>query len=122
MARPAPAPSAAVPQPSLQPNELDRRRIVRALAGRTRYRYVSPTVELTRDGYLIRSPCCSRRIDPDGGVVDVARLEYVAGQVPPWNLYSKNHVRGQWLLHASYARLQELLELLNADPHRLFWQ
>lgn len=105
-----------------QPNELDRRRILRSLASRQRYRYVSPTVEAITDGYVIRSPCCSRRVDPEGGVVDVAWLEHHVGQTRSWNLYRKSHLSGQWLLHGSYARLPEALEVLNADPQRLFWQ
>ncbi len=105
-----------------QPNELDRRRIVRALVTRKRYRYVSPSVRAVKDGYLIESPCCSRRVDPDGGVIDVARLEYVPGVLHPWSLYRKDHQRGEWELHAKYERLQELLALLNTDPQRVFWQ
>jgi hypothetical protein len=105
-----------------QPNELDRRRIVRTLVTRKRYRYVSPTVRAIRDGYLIESPCCSRRVDPDGGIIDVAWLEHVPGRESPWNLYRKDHASGQWELHGTYKRLQEMLELLNQDPQRLFWQ
>ena len=105
-----------------QPNELDRRRIARALASRQRYRYVSPTVAGITDGYVIRSPCCSRRVDPEGGVVDVAWLEYRAGQERSWNLYGKSHETDQWLLHGSYPRLQDALAVLNQDPDRRFWQ
>jgi hypothetical protein len=56
------------------PNELDRRRIERLLKRRKRYRYVSPTVEAVTSGYRVESPCCSRNIDREGGVVDVALL------------------------------------------------
>lgn len=105
-----------------QPNELDRRRIVRTLVARKRYRYVSPTVRAVQGGYLIESPCCSRRIDPEGGVIDVAFLRFVHDATQPWYLYRKDHERGAWELYATYERLQELLALLNADPDRVFWQ
>jgi len=104
-----------------QPNELDRRRVERALASRKRYRYVSPSVHAVENGYLIRSPCCSRNIDPDGGIIDVALLQYVRGQ-NPWRLFRKDHSVRQWHLHAVHARLVDLLEQLNADPLRVFWQ
>jgi len=104
-----------------QPNEFDRKRIERALAQRKRYRYVSPSVSPVTDGYRIESPCCSRNVDPTGGVVDVALLQYAPGS-RPWRLYRKEHVLQQWHLHGCYERLVELLEHLNADPLRLFWQ
>lgn len=45
------------------PNELDRKRIERALISRKHYRYVLPSVTPVKAGYLIESPCCSRNID-----------------------------------------------------------
>lgn len=108
--------------PAAQPNELDRKRISRALVSRKRYRYVSPTVRQVENGYVIESPCCSRRVDPEGGVVDVALLQYVAGDERPWHLYRKVHALGHWEPHGSYGKLQEALEQINSDPHRLFWQ
>lgn len=106
---------------TLQPNELDRRRIERSLENRKRYRYVSPTVRVIQDGYLIESPCCSRNIDPEGGIIDVALLLYVPG-VCPWRLYRKEHSTRQWELYSRYQRLVELLDELNTDTLRLFWQ
>jgi hypothetical protein len=106
---------------SAQSNEFDRKRIERALQRRKRYRYVAPTVHMVDGGYRIESPCCSRNIDPDGGIVDVALLQYEAGATP-WRLYSKQHRTHQWTLHGLYERLDDLLEQLNADPQRLFWQ
>jgi len=106
---------------SVQPNELDRMRIERSLANRKRYRYVSPKVRVVQDGYLIESPCCSRNIDPEGGIIDVALLQYVPG-VCPWRLYRKEHSTTQWELYSRYQRLMELLDQLNTDTHRLFWQ
>ena len=107
--------------PSAQPNEFDRKRIERSLEKRKRYRYVAPTEHMVTDGYRIDSPCCSRNVDPEGGVVDVALLQYMEGP-QPWRLYRKQHHSGQWHLHGLYERLVELLDQLNADPQRLFWQ
>lgn len=103
-----------------QPNELDWRRIERAIENRARYRYVTPSVEIEPGGYRIVSPCCSRNIDADGGRIDIARLEYddVSGF---WRLYAKDHKCHAWQLQAD-GRLHELLAYLNADPQRVFWQ
>lgn len=103
------------------PNDLDRKRIERALKMRKRYRYVSPKVLGVTGGYRIESPCCSRNIDADGGLVDVALIEF---QESPgaWRLYRKDHIQGTWELHDAYDRLSEILDLLNADPERKFWQ
>ena len=103
------------------PNDLDRKRIERALKTRKRYRYVTPCVATVTDGYRIESPCCSRNIDPDGGIVDVALLVYDADDLV-WQLFRKDHKRGIWELHSTYRRLTELLDKLNADPERTFWQ
>jgi hypothetical protein len=56
------------------PNDFDRKRIERALKARKRYRYVTPGVVAVSNGYRIEAPCCSRNIDPNGGIVDVALL------------------------------------------------
>lgn len=103
------------------PNEFDRKRIERALRRRRRYRYVSPVVEGVTGGYRIESPCCSRNIDPEGGVVDVALMlhEPIGGV---WKLFAKNHRNGTWTYHSRHSRLAELLDLLCADPERRFWQ
>jgi hypothetical protein len=106
---------------SAHPNDFDRKRIERALKRRKRYRYVTPSVAAVTDGYRIESPCCSRNIDPQGGVVDVALMLYDAGRLT-WQLFRKDHKRGIWELHSSYDRLIELLDQLNADPERTFWQ
>ncbi len=106
---------------SAHPNDFDRRRIERALKTRKRYRYVTPSVAVVTDGYRIESPCCSRNIDPEGGIVDVALLLHDADH-RAWQLFRKDHQRGTWELHSSYDRLIELLDQLNADPERKFWQ
>lgn len=103
------------------PNELDRKRIERALKSRKRYRYVEPLVEPTADGYHIKSPCCSRNIDKTGGIVDVALLchDRVNGM---WRLLWKDHGKGAWDLHSVHQRLTAALHELNLDPERIFWQ
>ncbi|HUI22055.1 MAG TPA: DUF3024 domain-containing protein [Methylocella sp.] len=103
------------------PNDLDRKRIERALKARKRYRYVVPSVRAVPGGYLIESPCCSRNIDSEGGVIDVALLQY-DGDLGNWQLYRKDHGCGNWELHSRHVRLPELLDFLNTDPERKFWQ
>jgi hypothetical protein len=114
------APQGQAGQPS-QPNEFDFRRIERALEKRKRYRYVSPTLLRTANGYRIQSPCCSRNIDPDGGVVDIALLLF-DGRSKNWRLLRKEHARGVWEFERAFDRLTELLDFLNDDPDRRFWQ
>lgn len=121
----APPASTALPAAlfgvSRQPNELDLRRIVRRLAARLRYRYVAPLVEACEHGYRILSPCCSRNIDADGGIIDIARMEYDEA-THGWNLYYKDHSSDKWLLFMHTAQLEQLMECLNEDPLRVFWQ
>ncbi|WP_036306643.1 DUF3024 domain-containing protein [Methyloglobulus morosus] len=106
---------------SPQPNEMDLKRIERALVNRKRYRYVSPMVQATVNGYLITSPCCSRNIDPDGGIIDIARLEFMAEE-QGWRLYHKDHKTGAWSAYADYPALRPILAVLRDDPERRFWQ
>jgi hypothetical protein len=106
---------------SRHPNELDRKRIVKALERRKRYRYVTPEVHDYEGGYLIQSSCCSRNVDPDGGVIDIAKLVYRSDR-ERWWLYHKDHEIGHWIMHGEYASLPQILELLNQDPDRRFWQ
>lgn len=105
----------------MHPNDVDRKRIERALAARVRYRYVSPQVRPAEDGYWIQSPCCSRNIDESGGVIDIARLEYL-DEMRAWRLYRKDHARHEWQPYAEFNALRELLQFLNHDPDRMFWQ
>ena len=116
---------ATLTQPEMRrpahPNDLDLKRIERALKTRKRYRYVSPNVLAVSGGYRIESPCCSRNIDPDGGVVDVALLLYEA-DCGAWQLFQKDHVNALWVFHSIHDRLIDLLEHLNADTERKFWQ
>lgn len=108
-------------------------RVERALRQRARYRYVRPRVLREGDALRIESPCCSRNVDPAGGVIDIALLRPADddGGLPPgaglglaqrcWNLYARDHVRGAWSLACGDAALDELLDLLCTDPDRVFW-
>jgi hypothetical protein len=103
------------------PNEFDRKRIERALLSRKRYRYVSPNVVPLTSGYLVESPCCSRNIDSDGGIIDIAFIHYEATSAT-WQLFRKDHVRETWELHSVHQRLTMATDELSDDPDRLFWQ
>ena len=103
------------------PNEFDLRRIERRLQERLRYRYVVPVITGVESGYRIESPCCSRTIDAEGGVIDVALLLFESSR-GQWRLFAKDHERKSWELHSIYPRLTELLDSLVADPKRAFWQ
>jgi hypothetical protein len=110
-----------VPVPAMHPNDIDRKRIERALDRRVRYRYVTPEVRAARDGYRVVSPCCSRRIRPDGGVIDIAWLRYV-GSSRRWRLYRKDHERVCWELREEFANLFDALEELALDADHAYWQ
>lgn len=107
--------------PPAHPNELDLRRIERAIRDRARYRYVTPRVVAAANGYLVRSPCCSRNIDPDGGEIDVAWVRWCDVQ-RGWELLGKDHGGDRWIADSAFARLPDLLARLNHDPDRKFWQ
>lgn len=110
---------AAVPcMPQLNPFE--RKQIELAIRQRRRYRYVRASVRVVEEGILVESPCCSRRVDPAGGVIDIALLEHLpSGQ---WKLFRRDHTTGEWQLHSIHERLVDLLEPLKNDPERVFWQ
>ncbi|HSD36044.1 MAG TPA: DUF3024 domain-containing protein [Rhodocyclaceae bacterium] len=98
--------------------EFMRRRVVRTLAQRQRYRYVEPQVEATPAGFLIRSPCCSRNVDPAGGVIQIAsitRLDEV------WQLFSHDHKKREWVFYDAFDSLDALLQVICVDSDRLFW-
>ncbi len=113
-----PAPGRAAGRP--QPNDLDMQRIAQALDQRARYRYVTPLIEGVESGYQISSPCCSRTVDPGGGVIQIARLLY-AEQRDEWLLYRKDHRGGAWVMHTCARRLTDILGHLRDDPARVFW-
>jgi hypothetical protein len=100
-------------------NEFERKQIERAIDKRKRYRYVRPTVRMVSNGILVESPCCSRRVDEAGGMVDVALLQRLpSGR---WRMYCKDHSTASWKLHTANARLTDLLDSLKNDPDRIFW-
>ncbi|MEA1675932.1 hypothetical protein [Nitrospirillum sp. BR 11163] len=101
------------------PNDVDRKRIERALQARQRYLYVRPSVVPVQGGYRVESPCCSRNVDRDGGIIDVALIRFSQGA---WRLYRKDHARDTWDPHGVFGRLGDLLDLLNVDADRQFWQ
>ncbi|NNM57805.1 hypothetical protein [Acidocella sp.] len=103
------------------PNEFDQHRIERALARRVRYRYVAPRVVAEAGGYKVESPCCSRNVDTEGDVIDIALIQYDAAE-RLWCLSRKNHKAGEWLLVNVFGTLHELLAVLTEDASRKFWQ
>jgi len=102
------------------PNEVDRKRIEKTLAERERYKYVAPQVLPVEEGYIVRSPCCSRTVDPEGGEIDIARIEFQSGGF--WRLYRKDDDANRWRPHSEYLSLAMLLARLIADPKREFWR
>lgn len=106
--------------PCPHPNEVDRKRIEKTLSGRERYKYVAPRVLPDMCGYLVRSPCCSRSVDPEGGEIDIARIELQEGGF--WRLYRKDDARKCWRAHSEYLSLPMLLARLIADPKKEFWR
>lgn len=103
------------------PNEVDLRRIRRLLEKRERYHYVSPSVQRDFDGYRIVSPCCSRNVDQNGGVIDIALIEYDSS-TKSWILYRKDHPRNIWTAYMQAKQLHQLMDSLNIDSDRVFWQ
>ena len=95
------------------------RRMERALRERVRYRYVRPHVRREGDAFRIQSPCCSRKVDRSGGLIDIALLiPHAPGH---WCLFSRNHANSTWEPRRQDASLDELLDLLCMDSERQFW-
>jgi len=103
-----------------RPNAFDRKCIERALDKRKRYRYVSPALRAVDGGFVVESPCCSRRIDAAGGVIEVALIRLSSTGF--WQLHFRNHAAGEWKLYDVYQKLNDLLDPLIEDSTRLFWQ
>lgn len=97
--------------------EVAYRRVVRALRTRKRYRYVRPEVRPQGEGFLVVSPCCSRNVEPDGGIIEIAWLER-AGEA--WRLHFRDHATRRWAQRAE-GTLPMLLDVLCVDPERVFW-
>jgi hypothetical protein len=69
-------------------------------------------------GYRIESQCCSRNVEPCGGIIDIALLKYFS---PHWLLYRKDHKYSAWVLHSVTDTLKEALDILLPDEQRIFW-
>jgi hypothetical protein len=115
---PLAAPQPAKPSAGARIHEMDRVRIERALRHRIRYRYVQPHIERVENGWVITSPCCSRNIDPTGGVIEIAWVEPLEDA---WAVYFKDHVHERWVLHDESRHLQPLLDEICLDSLRVFW-
>jgi hypothetical protein len=99
--------------------DLVQRRLERALRARARYRYVQPRVTHEGEAFRIQSPCCSRNVDPSGGLIDIALL--VPQEGGRWRLCTRNHVRKSWVSHLEGESLASLLHVLCVDSERQFW-
>lgn len=110
------------------------RRLTQALRERVRYRYVQPMVwhEGEGKGYRIESPCCSRNVDPQGGLIDIAWLlpadsEAARTLLPQltdedgWLLCARDHQTHTWVPRHTSPHLNPLLDLLCVDSDRVFW-
>jgi len=103
---------------SIAASGLESRRIARALARRERYRYVHPEVIAEGGGWKVVSPCCSRRVDPDGGVIDIAWIE---PSDIGWRLHRHDHSADAWQPVLESRRFQDLMDRLSSDPLHEFW-
>jgi hypothetical protein len=115
---PGPTDMADDAEPPTRVRSLDARRIERALKHRVRYRYVHPTVVAAESGWRVISPCCSRNVDPNGGVIDIAWLEPAGGI---WRLHRKDHKAHEWVLYQAARSLPDLMDVVCLDTERVFW-
>lgn len=93
--------------------------IERALKDRVRYRYVQPVVRQEGESFRIEAPCCSRNVDPEGGVIDIARLTPLPDG--RWALHRHDHASGTWVLADGALTLGEALDTVCVDAERTFW-
>ncbi|WP_066257717.1 DUF3024 domain-containing protein [Hydrogenophaga flava] len=93
--------------------------IERALKDRVRYRYVQPVVLHEGEGFRIEAPCCSRNVNREGEVIDIALL--TPSPDGRWRLQARNHAAGVWEAHAEGLSLGEALDTLCVDAERRFW-
>jgi hypothetical protein len=102
---------------------LDSLRIERALAHRTRYRYVQPRViDRGEDkGWLVVSPNCSRTIDREGGEIAIAWFQPILGLPAQWRLHRRDHARSCWVLHTDGVSLEQALAHVCSDPLGMWW-
>lgn len=100
-------------------------RMQRALRERVRYRYVRPQILREGENFRIQSPCCSRNVDPNGGLIDIALLVPDATDSPDgrnhWSLCSRDHTNQVWVVQLRNRPLEVLLDALCMDDARQFW-
>lgn len=122
--------TAVTPSASGQVRDLMQHRLERALRQRVRYRYVRPRVLREGERFRIQSPCCSRNVDPSGGLIDIALLvprlapasaNPAAQVLQGWRLCARDHVQGIWVPQLENETLDALLDVLCRDQKRLFW-
>jgi hypothetical protein len=94
-------------------------RIERALARRSRYKYVTPRIEAEGTGWRIVSPNCSRNIDPAGGDIAIAWFE--PGDDGLWSLHARDRHALCWRLMESGLTLDVALQRVCDDELRKFW-
>ncbi len=99
--------------------DLVRARIERAIARRSRYKYVQARVEREGPAWKIVSPNCSRKVDPQGGDIDIAC--FVPDEQGLWRLQSRDHAQACWRTAEDGLTLQAALERVCEDPLRIFW-
>lgn len=93
--------------------------IERALKERVRYRYVQPVVLHEGEGFRIEAPCCSRNVNREGGVIDIALL--APSPDGRWALHRRDHTSGTWVLADGALNLGEALDTVCVDAERTFW-
>ena len=99
--------------------DLMQHRLAHALQERVRYRYVQPRVLREENSFRIQSPCCSRNVDPNGGLIDIALL--VPHDTGRWCLCARDHANNTWVARFQDEPLDVLLDLLCVDNEREFW-
>ncbi|TCF97534.1 hypothetical protein BZM26_30880 [Paraburkholderia strydomiana] len=118
----ASAPGAAPPGDGLRAGrvfDLTKRQIEQALRERARYRYVLPRVLRDGQGFRVESPCCSRNVDVNGGLIDIARL--TRDDDGMWHLSARDHTSHRWMPQHESTDLAELLDTLCIDRECVFW-
>ncbi|HYN58969.1 MAG TPA: hypothetical protein VET87_05360 [Rubrivivax sp.] len=116
-----PAAPPCMARPAGTVTALDAARIERALARRTRYRYVQPRVRSQGAGWRIVSPNCSRQIDPGGGEIDIAWFEPSPRLPALWRLHRRDHGRACWVLQTDGLTLADALAQVCSDPLGVYW-
>jgi hypothetical protein len=112
---------AALPAAPAALLHLDVQRVEQALAHRTRYRYVQPSVLPNGKGWTVVSPNCSRNIDPQGGEIPIAWFEPDPKGPALWRVHARDHRANVWSLQAQGLRWAQALDLVCKDPVGRYW-